>query len=153
MRSRFAREPAASAGIRWLALALLTLTAWGCQPCPECPEPCPDPAAHTAPPIAGPSTDPTVTLVTIAADLAVSPLSPTLSKSANAAIQWYNAGSIPIAISLIGAPLSIELAPGEYSNPQRLTENTSVGQTYDYTVRKTTVTGGPPDPPDFSVGP
>jgi hypothetical protein len=94
-----------------------------------------------------------VTLVTIAADLAVSPLSTTLSKGATGAIQWHNAGTLPITISLIGAPLSIELAPGEYSNPQRLTENTTIGQTYDYTVKKTTAIGGPPDPPDFSVGP
>jgi hypothetical protein len=78
-------------------------------------------------------------------------MSPTISKGGNGAIQWHNAGSEAITITLIGSPVGIELAPGAYSNVQRLTENVSVGQSYQYAIKR--ASGCPPDPPDFQVGP
>jgi hypothetical protein len=129
-----------------MALAL-ALAAWGCTPCPPCEEceECPPTALGAA------STDPTVTLVTIGSDMAVSPLSPVISKGGNGGIQWHNAGTEATVITLIGSPVTIELPGGGYSTVYRLSEGAAVGMNVDYTVKRGL--SGPPDPPNFSVGP
>lgn len=144
MRSRGVSKATTPIGTRWVVWVLLALITWGCKPCPPCPE-CPDASLGVA------STDPTVTVITIGADLAISPLAPVISKGGGGGVQWHNAGSELTTVILVGSPVAIELAGGSYSRPYRLTESVSPGQTIDYTVKRGL--GGPPDPPSVVVGP
>jgi len=149
MSMRVASKANAPVLFCWLVALFACLTVCGCTPNASDTESGTETGTET--PSSGASTDPTVTLITIGADLTVSPLSPTISKSGNGGVQWHNDGTEPATLTLVNAPVSLEIAPGAYSTVHRLTENVSQGQTIDYTVKRGP--SGPPDPPSFEVGP
>ena len=128
--------------------AVLAVAITGC--CPPCP-PVPTTDCSDCPVISA-STDPTVVLVTIAANFCTSPPDDEVKvNKPNGGIQWYNDSESTVTIAIIGGPLSMVVPPKSYSPVHRLTENATQGQTFSYTVDPPCEDA--PDPPSFGVGP
>lgn len=127
-----------------LLLAPLGFLVAGCN-CPDCP----DPAPAT---LGAASADPTVTLVTIDENRHTSPTDPEpMIAPGGGGIQWYNAGSGTVTVTLTHSPISLELLPGAYSMVHRTNANVTAGASIGYTVDPAPEDA--PDPPSFGVGP